>query len=330
MPGKLEKFIAERFATGKYPAFLDMYFRYREKKELRKQERRANMTYAEIESAINRRYERMFGRKLDWDNPKTYNEKVNVSKVYMPTPEKTRLADKYLVREWIGEKLGMQYLVPLIGVYDSADEIDFASLPSSFVMKCTHDCGSVLLVKDKSLIDWELQKHIFNLKLKKNFAWSGFEMHYLDIKPRIIIERYLEGAINEYKFYCFGGKPYFCFVTFGRRFVDLAINFYDMNWELLPFTRSDHERYSGEAARPENYDAMKEIASVLCKGFDKVRVDMYTAGGCIYAGEMTFTTSGGLGKFVPDEWDYRIGELWPFDNTVRKKVLASHVKPYQA
>ncbi len=299
----------------------------RERRNQKEYERRTQMTYAEIEAEISKRYEAIFGRKLDWDNPKTYNEKIHVSKLYMPTPEKTRLADKYLVREWIREKIGGQYLIPLLGVYDSFDEIDFDALPDKFVIKCNHDCGSVTLVKDKNALDLEALKHKYDRAMSRNFAYMGFEMHYRDIRPKILIEQYIGDTINEYKFYCFNGKPCFCFATFGRRNVDLSISFYDMNWNLLPFTRPDHTAYTGEAPCPQKYDDMKNIALRLCSGFEHVRVDLYIAYGNIYNGEITFTTANGFGKFMPDEWDYKFGELWPFDNTVRRKVLAQRTKP---
>ena len=163
--------------------------------------------------------------------------------------------------------------------------------------------------------------------MRRNFGWQNCEMQYVDIKPKIIIEQYIEGTMNEYKFYCFDGKPYFCFTTFGRRNIDLAISFYDMNWNIQPFIRPDHKTYDKIVPYPAEYDELKSIASRLCEGFDHVRVDLYVAEGHIYNGEMTFTTANGTGKISPDEWDYKLGELWPFDNTVRKKILAKSSRP---
>lgn len=323
----LKDFIKRRYINGNHPIMLDIWFRLKTRKMLAWQEKASRMTYAEIEAEVSRKYERVFGRPLNWDNPQTCNEKINVSKVYMPTPLKTRLADKLAVREWITEKIGGDYLIPLLGVYDSFDDIDFASLPDRFVIKCSHDSGSTTLVRDKGNIDVKYLKKLYVFHLLKNWAWQGFEMHYKDIKPRIIIEPYLGDTINEYKFYCFDGKPQYCFVTFGRRYIDLSISFYDMNWVLQEFTRPDHTEHIGTASRPPKYDEMKEIAAELCKGFDHVRVDLYGVNGNIYNGEMTFATACGAGKFSPDEWDYKLGELWPFDNTIRKKVLASHTRP---
>ena len=210
-----------------------------ERKRRADYERRKHMSYAEIESVINRRYAKIFGREIDWDNPQTYNEKIHVSKVYMPTPEKTRLADKYLVREWIRGKVGEQYLIPLLGVYDSFDEIDFDSLPEQFVIKCNHDSGSITLVKDKSNLDFEALKQKYDRALLHNFAYMGFEMHYRDIKPKIIIEQYMGNSISDYKFQCFCGEPYCCRIDYDR-FGDHRRNVYDMNWKLLPFMKGQY------------------------------------------------------------------------------------------
>ena len=289
--------------------------------------RHQTMSYSEIESEVGNTYERIFNRKLNWDNPQTYNEKINVSKVYMATPEKTRLADKYLVREWIREKIGDKYLIPLLGVYDSFDEINFDSLPDKFVIKCNHDSGSVTFCRDKSKINIPALKIKYDYLLKRNYAWGSFEMHYRDIKPKILIEQYIDVPINEFKFHCFGGKPHFCCVTFGQRNVDFSVNYYDMEYKLMPFIRPNRKKFSGVSHRPAQYDELKNIASELCKDFDQVRVDLYLAQGTIYSGEMTFTDSTGSSKFVPDEWDYKFGALWPFDNEVRKKILAAHSSP---
>lgn len=288
--------------------------------------RHQTMTYAQIEAEISEMYQNIFKRKLNWDNPQTYTEKINVAKVYMATPEKTRLADKYLVRKWIREKIGDQYLIPLLGAYDSFDEIDFSSLPDKFVIKCNHDSGSVTLVSDKSKINIPELKKKYDILIKRNFAWLGWEMHYLNIKPKILIEKYMGDAINDYKFMCFDGKIYYCWVDFDR-YTNHKRNFYNLDWELQPFNQYDYGNYTGEVSRPENFDEMKKIAAELCKGFEHVRVDLYLVDKKIYLGEMTFTNGNGFEKITPYEWDLKLGELWPFDNSVRKKNLSEHSSP---
>ena len=316
----IKDFLKRILFNEDHPYFMMMRLANWKKKMMR-------MTYSEIEAAISKQYMETFGRPLNWDNPQTYNEKMQVSKLYMPTPEKTRLTDKYAVREWTAEKIGSEYLIPLLGVYDSFDKIDFDALPDQFVIKCNHDSGSYTIVRDKSKIDRKALKLKYDRHMMMNYAFMTWDMHYKNIKPKIIIEQYLGDAINEYKFYCFGGKPYYCFTTFGSRGINLTISFYDMDWQLQPFTRPDHKAHTEVAPRPAKYDELKPIVSKLCEGFGHVRVDMYVVGGRIYAGEMTFTTCSGWGKLSPDEWDYKLGALWPFDSSVRSQVLAHSSRP---
>lgn len=288
--------------------------------------RHQQMSYAQIEAEISESYENIFNRKLNWDTPQAYTEKMQVAKVYMPTPEKTRLADKYLVRKWIREKVGEQYLIPLYGVYDSFDEIDFNSLPDKFVIKCNHDSGSVTLVSDKSKINIPELKKKYDILIKRNFAWLGWEMHYLNIKPKILIEEFKKKAINNYEFLCFDGKPCICWVDFDH-LKDRRRNVYDLNWNILPFNISCCQNYPTKINCPDKFAEMKEIASTLSQGFNMVRVDFYLVDEKIYFEEMTFTSGNGFSLITPDEYDYKLGALWPFDNSVRKKILSEHSSP---
>ena len=286
---------------------------------MKRQDSNSRKTLPEIEREVSRIYRKIFGRPINWDTPQSYTEKLNVSKVYMPTPEKTRLADKYSVREWVASKIGSQHLIPLIGVYDSFDAIDFDSLPSQFVMKCNHDSGSVTVVKDKSRLNIPRLRKRYDFYMKRNFAWTAYELHYRDIEPRIVIEQYMsyvESAGTDYKFFCFDGKPYYCRILINHR-----INFYDMDWKLQPFTWGSYGLYDGDVPRPKHFDKMKELAAELSEGFDHVRVDFYLVGDDIYFGEMTFTSMGGTDVITPDEWDFRLGSLWNFDNSIRRRVL---------
>ena len=327
MLGRVKRFIRKRLDTEAHPK-IHAWFKERDyRKMLELQERHKGMTYAEIEAEISRNYRRMFGRTLNWENPQTYNEKIHVSKLYMPTPLKTRLADKVAVREWITEKIGSEYLIPLIGVYDSFDEIDFDALPSQFVIKCNHDSGSVTLVKDKSRIDRAHLKRKYDLCMKLNYGCFGFEMHYRDIKPKIMIEKYMGDAINDYKFTCIDGKPVFLWTDFDR-YTNHRRNIYNMNWELQPFIKERNLRNTDyECPCPDKFPEMKRIVEVLCEGFEQVRVDLYLVDGHIYFGEMTFTGANGFSPFVPDEWDYTFGSLWPFDNSIRQQVLTHSSRP---
>ena len=318
----------DALTSGKYPFLMNLYFDRKIRKLIADQERKKLMTYSEIETLISKEYALFFGRKLNWDNPQTYNEKIHVSKLYMPSPLKTKLADKVAVREWITEKIGSEYLIPLLGVYDNFDEIDFDTLPERFVIKCNHDSGSYTLVKDKSKLDKKFLRRKYEYCLKQIFALLTFEMHYRDIQPKIVIESFLDSAaLNDYRFFCFDGKPYYCAIDFyDGGHTRNARNFYGMNWNVQPFVL-EYPNYQGEAPCPKNFDEMKKIAEELCKGFGHVRVDLYSAGEKIYFGEMTFAHANGFQRFMPDEWDYKLGALWPFDNSVRKNILAHNLRP---
>lgn len=318
----VKKFIKSHLLTESHPFFMSLN-NYR---LARQYERHSRMTYAQIEAEIGRMYREMFGRNLNWDNPQTYNEKIHVSKVYMPTPLKTRLADKFAVREWITERIGSEYLIPLLGVYESFDEIDFDALPDSFVIKCNHDSGSVTLVKDKSSLDMAAMKRKYDAFMRRNFAWMGWEMHYRDIPPKILVEKYMGDAVSDYKFQCFNGEPYSCRVDYDR-FGDHRRNVYNMDWEIMPFMKGLYQHPKNDYPCPPEYGEMKRIVRELSRGIDQVRVDLYFVDGRIYFGEMTLTNANGFEYFVPDEWDYTLGELWPFDNTARTKILAQHSRP---
>ena len=285
-----------------------------------------SMTYDEIEQIINKYYLEIFGRKINWDDPKSYNEKLQVSKLYDVAPFKTHLSDKYKVRRWIKWKIGEEYLIPLIGVYDSFDEIKFKDLPDQFVIKCNHDSGSVIFCRDKNNFDIDSARKKINSAMRKNYAYPSFEMYYKNIPPKILIEKYMGDNISDYKFLCFDGKPYYCQVIFNR-YSDEKMNFYDMNWELQNFKRPGFENYNSPVDCPDKFEDMKKICCSLCKNLDHVRVDLYLIEKKIYFGEMTFTAAGGFRRFDPDEWDFKLGALWKFDNTIRQKVREKNLKP---
>lgn len=263
-----------------------------------------------IKKYISRNYYKIFGKNLDWKNPKTYNEKLNVSKYLRTSETKTKLTDKYLVRKWIEEIIGAQYLIPIIGVYNNFSDIDFNKLPNKFVIKCNHDSGSVLICKNKEELDIKKAKKAFDFYIKRNFAYTGFEMHYKDIKPKIIIEKYMGDSITDYKFLCFNGVPYFCRLDFDR-FGNHMRNIYDIDWNLQSFNKGNYQNKIG-VKKPSKYNEMVEIVKKLSKGLDQVRVDLYLIDEKIYFGEMTFTNGNGVEKFYPEKYDEEIGKLWSF------------------
>lgn len=249
-------------------------------------------------------YSHLMGRKLNLDHPCTYNEKIQWLKLYDSTPLKTRLADKYLVREWVKEKIGEKYLVPLLGVWDSFDDIDFDALPQRFVLKANHGCGWNLIVKDKNQLDLEDAREKFNTWMGLNYAFcNGLELHYMHIQPKIIAEEYLENNdrdLYDYKVFCFGGKAlHVMHVT--DRSVGRKMTFYDTQWQMQTFARGTligHEA----APRPQRLEELVEVAEKLAQGFAHVRVDFYVLNdGTLKFGELTFTPASGTCLWNPPQ-----------------------------
>lgn len=252
------------------------------------------------------------GKILNLKNPKTFNEKIQWLKLYDNSPIKTVLTDKYLARNWIKEKIGEEYLVPLLGVYENFNEIDFDVLPEKFVLKCNHGSGYNLIVTDKSKIDYNDARFEFDNWLKTNFAFlNGFELQYLNIHPRIIAEKYLEteDGVKDYRFYCFNGKPLQVWVDIYSGTPAHLRSIFDMNWKKLHFSCGWPDGEKQLETKPKTFDEMKKLASVLSSDFTFVRVDFFEIKNKLYMGEMTFTPMGGFGEFQPPEWDYKMGCL---------------------
>lgn len=256
------------------------------------------------------------GCDLDLENPKTFNEKIQWLKLYDSTPLKTRLADKYEARAWIKEKIGEKYLVPLLGVWDSFDEIDFDKLPEKFVLKTTHGSGYNVVVKDKSKFDKaEAKKKITDWLSRKFEYQGGFEMHYAGIKPRVIAEEFLdidESGAYEWQAFCFNGKPKFILVIEGGAHAGVPGRryYYDTNWKKLPFTSLADSLPEGEIEMPERFSEFMDCAKKLAADFLHVRVDFYLLrDGSWKAGELTFTTASGQMRIYPKSYDRVIGDM---------------------
>ena len=328
MLSSVKRIISETLTKHDVPILSEAFLKRQSRRTLAHLAKRSTLTYDEIEKIISDAFKKNFGRELNWDNPKTFNEKINVSKLYDRDPRKTQLADKVLVRDWIKNTIGEKYSIPLIGVYNNADEIDFEKLPEKCVLKCNHDSGSVIIWDKSKHKNINLIKLKLNNHLKINYAWTQFEMNYKDIKPKITVEEFINSAfLNDYRFFCFGGVPAFCAVDFyTKEHKRSHRNFYDMNWDLQPF-RLHYPNYNSNFERPVNFDEMKELATKLSQNFGHVRVDFYQTENKLYFGEMTFYHASGGAEFIPDEYDYKIGELWNFDNSLRAKERAKSIKP---
>lgn len=260
-------------------------------------------------------YKKAFGKSIDLKNPLTYNEKVQWMKLHYRKSIMTELVDKYEVRKHISDTIGEEYLIPLLGVWDSVEEIDYDALPDRFVLKCTHDSGSVVLCHDKNSFDRQAANEKLDKCLKHNWYWNCREWPYKNVKSRIIAEAFMVDESNvelkDYKFFCFDGEVEFFFIATDRDKGDdhVKFDFYDLELNHLPF-KHGHEWSGKPFIKPENFDEMIALAKKLSQGWPHVRIDLYNINGKVYFGEMTFSHHSGFVPFEPEEWDRKIGDMF--------------------
>lgn len=302
----------------KLPWAYDYYLHIQRRKKISEIKKLKHKSLQEQKRILEGLYKEKIGHTLDWNNLNTYTEKMQWEKLFNKNPMKAQLSDKYAVREWVASKIGEEYLIPLLGCWDSFDDIDFYNLPNQFVLKTNHGSGTNLIIRDKSEINLKRVKRALKDWIETDYGFNtGFELHYSDIKPKIIAEKYMKtesGELQDYKFLCFGGKPYFCWVDMGR-YSKHTRNVYDLNWNLQPWNQSSYGIYSEPIPRPKNFEKMIELANILCQEFSHVRVDFYNIDGVIYFGEMTFTNGSGLDPIIPNQYDRMLGDLWKVDTS---------------
>lgn len=261
---------------------------------------------------INLQYKIATNRRLDLKNPKRFTEKLQWYKLYYRDPLMTKCSDKYGVRDYIMSKGYEDILVPLYGVYDQAEDIDFDKLPERFVLKTTNGSHSNIFCSNKSKLDIDTVRSTLKHWLARKSEKAGREWAYYDIKPRIICEKFLDKDENndliDYKFFCFNGKPYCLYVIIERYLEDgIKLGIFDLNFNKIPFKRLDIRDIQTTMPKPKNFDKMVEVATALSKDFPHVRVDLYNIQGQIIFGELTFYDGCGYKGFVPDDFDYILG-----------------------
>lgn len=248
-------------------------------------------------------------KKLNTDNPTTYNEKLQWLKLNDRNPLYTKLADKYLVREYIAEAIGDEHLIPLLGVWDDPNNIDFNSLPNQFVLKCTHNSGGVLICTNKKKLNIKKTKKKLFKFLKNNYYWGNREWLYRNIKPRIIAEKYMvdesKNELKDYKFFCFNGEPKALFVATDRG-IDTRFDFFDIHFNHMPFMQY-YPNADKTIKKPKGFDEMIKLSKILSQNIIHVRVDFYDINGKIYFGELTFFHFCGIKKFQPSYYDKLFG-----------------------
>lgn len=259
------------------------------------------------------RFKQRLGYKMDWKNPRTFNQKLQWLKVNDRKPIYTTMVDKYEVKKYVADIIGEEYIIPTLGVWNSFDEIDFDTLPDQFVLKCTHDSGGLVIVRDKASFDREKARKKLTAALKVNPYTVDREWPYKNVKPRIIAEKYMEDTttqeLRDYKIFTFDGVAKALFVATDRasETEETKFDFFDMEYRHLDI-RNGHPNAAEPPAKPETFEEMKKLAEKLSQKIPHLRVDFYEVDGKAYFGELTFSHWSGMTPFEPAEWDETFGE----------------------
>ena len=236
---------------------------------------------------------------MDWNHPQSFNQKLQWMKIHDRDPRYTELVDKFKAKEIVGSMLGYDHIIPTIGVYDSFIEIDFNTLPKSFVLKCTHDSGCTLVCKDKESFDIQNARVRLTNAINTDYYKYWREWPYKDVPRKIIAEEYKDdgsGELKDYKIFCFDGEPYMIQVDYGR-FSEHKRNLYDLNWQYIPVRFTYPNDSSVKIQRPAELKEMLNMARSLSKNEKFIRIDFYICGGTVYFGEFTLFPEGGYGSF---------------------------------
>lgn len=258
------------------------------------------------------KYRYKFNKKLDLNNPQTFNEKLQWLKLYDRNPEYTKMVDKYEAKKYVANIIGEEYIIPTLGVYDKFEDINFATLPNQFVIKCTHDSGGLIICKDKTKLNIKEARKKINKSLKRNYFYTGREWPYKNVKPRIIAEQYMVDEsgteLKDYKIFNFNGIPQFIQVDFNR-FKGHQRKLYSTDWKELDFNLVYSINKNVKISKPEKLKEILKLAKKLSINHSFIRTDFYVINDKIYFGELTFFPEAGFGKFIPEEWDEKLGNI---------------------
>jgi hypothetical protein len=259
-------------------------------------------------------YKVIMGKKLNLKNPQTFNEKLQWLKLNNRRPEYIRMVDKYEVRKYIADMIGEKYLIPLLGVWNNPDEIDFDELPNQFALKCNHNSGlGMCICKDKSKLNIKAVKKELWKGLKQDYYLTGREWPYKDVPRKIIAEKYLGNDLTDYRFYCFNGTPRLVYVYQNKSDTGLKkpepafCDIFDMLWNLMPYHQKSINS-NKEICKPNNFDYMLYFAKKLSGGIPFLRVDYYEVDERLLIGELTLFPGSGMASFTPTEWDRTLGD----------------------
>ena len=260
---------------------------------------------------IKLRYYGRFHKYPNLKHPKTFNEKLQWLKLHNRNPIYTTLADKYEVKRYITDKIGKEYVIPTLGVWDKFDDIYFNSLPNEFVIKCTHDSGGLVICKDKSKLDIESARNKIEKSLKTNYFWRAREWPYKNVKPRIIAEKFMKDRdfenLNVFKIFNFNGEPKIIQTIQNDKMPNETIDYFDTDWNLLDL-KQNYPNSKNPLPRPETLTEMLNLARTLAKDTAPfIRTDFYEINGKVYFSEFTFYSDSGFAKFTPSIWDTTLG-----------------------
>lgn len=272
---------------------------------------RAGIFKMDDESFLRFIYEYVFERPLDLDNPRSYNEKLQWLKLNDRQPIYNVMVDKYEAKKYISNIIGEEYIVPTLGVWDSFDDIPFGDLPRRFVLKCTHDSGGNVIVRDREKMDYRAIRKKIKRCLKQNYFYQGREWQYKDIKPRVIAEQYLEDtdgvSINDYKILCFEGEAKLVEVHRNRFTDHHTQDFYDPEWNKMEIQQLGESNSSKTEDKPERLCELLRLSEKIAEGFHHLRIDWYIVKGRVFFGEITLYDSSGLCRFTDYRWDELLG-----------------------
>ena len=257
------------------------------------------------------KFRTLTGRKINWEHPETFNEKLQWMKLYDRNPLYTQMVDKDLAKKYVAERLGPEYIIPTYGVWDRFSDIDFDSLPDQFVLKCTHDSGGLVICRDKSQLDREAAGRKITKCLQNDYYLHNREWPYKAVKPRVLAEKYMEdetGELQDFKVHCFNGVPRAILVCRDRfSSSGMTEDFFTDSWEHMDVHRP-HTPFSREPIpKPEQLDEMLRLSRALSEGIPFVRTDFYIVGGKLYFGEITFFPASGMKRFEPESYDRLFG-----------------------
>lgn len=254
-----------------------------------------------------------FHRFANLKNPKTFNEKLQWLKLHDRNPLYTTLVDKYAVKKWVADRIGEQYIIPTLGVWDKAEDIDFDKLPNQFVLKCTHDSHSIVICRDKTKLNKQETIQKLSKCLKSNGYWYGREWPYKNVLPRVIAEKYMvdekTNDLPDYKFLCFNGKAHYVEIHRGRFTSAYSQTFYDMNGQVQPFNNKGYQIMNKTSLPKEALLHLQPLVNKLATGLPQARIDFYYINHHPYFGEITFFDGSGYVPFTPTLWDKKLGDL---------------------